>query len=79
MQPWVLPWAGGQGSGAPGAHLALHKHGHVHEHVVQFTDAVLQLNDLTVPCLNLTQGLLRDAGVHDDLRMGAVGWDPGTC
>lgn len=63
-------------SGAPGTHLALHKHGHVHEHVVQLTDAVLQLDDLTVPRLNLTQGLLRDTGVHDDLRDGSSGLGP---
>lgn len=75
----MLPWAEGQGSGVPGPHLALHKHGHVHKHIVQLTNAVLQFNDLTVPCLNFTQGLLRDAGVHDDLGMGAVSWDPGTC
>ena len=75
----VLLWDGGQSSGALGTHLALHKHGHVHEHVMQLTDAVLQLNDLTVPSLNLAEGLLRNAGVHDDLGTGAVGWDPGVC
>lgn len=50
-----------------GTHLALHQHGHVHEHIVQLPDAGLQLDDLTVPSLDLTQRLLRDAGVHDDL------------
>lgn len=59
VQPWVLPWAGrAEGSGALGSHLALHEHSHVHEHVVQLTDAVLQLDDLTVPRLNLAQSLL---------------------
>lgn len=48
-------------------HLALHQHGHVHEHVVKLPDAVLQLDDLVVPRLDLVHGLLRDV-VHDDLR-----------
>lgn len=63
-------------SRAPGTHLALHKHGHVHEHVMQLTDAVLQLDDLTMPRLNLAQGLLRDTGVHDDLGDGSSGLGP---
>lgn len=76
MQPWVLLGVGWW-EGGPGTHLALHEHGHVHEHVVQLPDAVLQLDDLTVACLNLTQGLLRDAGVHDDLGGASHGLGPG--
>lgn len=75
LQPWVLLGAGAEGSG-PRPHLALHEHGHVPEHVVQLTDAVLQLDDLTVPGLNLAQGLLRDAGVHDDLGGRSRGLGP---
>lgn len=56
-----------------GTYLALHQHGHVHEHIVQLPDTVLQLDDLTVSGLNLTEGLLRDAGVHDDLEGRAEG------
>lgn len=74
-QPWLRRGRGrGQGLGT---HLALHKHGHVHEHVVQLTDAVLQLNDLAVPRLDLAQGLLRDAGVHDDLGDTSSGLELG--
>lgn len=74
MQAWVLLWAGrAEGSGALDSYLALHKHGHVHEHVVQLADAVLQLDDLAVPRLDLAQSLLRDAGVHDDLGGGSSG------
>lgn len=32
-------------AGDEGTHLALHQHGHVHEHVVQLPDAGLQLDD----------------------------------
>lgn len=63
-------WGWGQDKLLSRTHLALHQHGHVHEHVVQLSNAGLQLDDLTVPCLNLAQGLLRDAGVHDDLENG---------
>lgn len=48
-------------------HLALHQHGHVHEHAVKFSDAVLQLDDLIVPRLNLIHGLLGDV-VHYYLK-----------
>lgn len=48
-------------------HLALHQHGHVHEHAMEFSDAVLQLDDLIVPRLNLIHGLLGDV-VHYYLR-----------
>lgn len=48
-------------------HLALHQHGHVHEHVVKLSDAVLQLDNLIVPRLDLIHSLLGDV-VHDDLR-----------
>lgn len=51
-----------------GTHLALDQHGHVDEHVVQLTDAVFQLDDLSVPGLDLVQGLLRHLRVHFDLR-----------
>ena len=44
---------------------------------MQLPDAVLQLDDLAVACLNLTQGLLRDAGVHDDLGGTSRGLGPG--
>lgn len=50
------------------AHLALHQHGHIHEHIVQLTDAVLQFDDFTVPRLNLIHGLFTDVAVHDDLK-----------
>lgn len=49
------------------SHLALHQHGHVHEHVVKLSDAVFQLDDLVVSRLNLIHGLLGDV-VHNDLR-----------
>lgn len=56
---WALLWT---------SHLALHEHRHVHEHVMQLPDAVLQLDDLAVPRLNLIECLLCDVGVHDDLQ-----------
>lgn len=49
------------------SHLALHQHGHVHEHVVKLSDAVFQLDNLIVPRLDLIHSLLGDV-VHDDLR-----------
>lgn len=49
-------------------HLALHQHGHVHEHVVKLSDAVFQLDDLVVPRFDLVHGLLGDV-VHDDLAV----------
>lgn len=71
MWPW-LP-LGPEVTGEEGStHLALHQHGHVHEHIVQLPDAVLQLDDLTVSGLYLAQGLLGNAGVHDDLEDTAV-------
>lgn len=60
-------------TGDEGAHLALHQHGHVHEHVMKLPDAVLQLDNLAVSGLDLTEGLLRDAGIHDDLEGRARG------
>lgn len=48
-------------------HLALHKHGHVHEHVMKLSDTVFQLDNLIVPCLDLIHSLLGDV-VHYDLR-----------
>lgn len=69
----MLLGAGGPNIGDEGTHLALHQHGHVHEHIVELPDAVLQLDDLTVSGLDLTQSLLRDAGVHDDLGSRAAG------
>lgn len=59
----------GEGSGVL-SHLTLNQHGHVHEHVVQLTDAILQLDDLIVPGFDLIHGLLGDVGVHDDLNKG---------
>lgn len=48
-------------------HLALHQHGHVHEHVVKLPDTIFQLDDLGVPRLYLVHSLLGDV-VHYDLR-----------
>lgn len=35
-------------------HLALDQHRHVHEHVVQLFDAILQLHDVLVPSLDIS-------------------------
>lgn len=55
-------WRSGQ-VGMP--YLALHQHGNVYEHVVELFDAALQADDVLVPGFDLTQGLFRDARVHD--------------
>lgn len=49
-------------------YLTLHQHGHIHEHIVQLTDAVLQFDDFIVPRLNLIHSLFTDVAVHDDLE-----------
>lgn len=55
-------WRGGQ---VDMSYLALHQHGDVYEHVVELFDAALQADDVLVPGFDLTQGLFRDARVHD--------------
>ena len=47
-------------------YLTLHKHGHVHEHVVELLDGGLQLDDVCVPRLDVRQGLLGCSCVHDN-------------
>jgi len=39
------------------ADLALDQHGHVHEHLVQFTNTWLKFHDVIVSCLNVLQWL----------------------
>lgn len=58
-------WRGGR---VDVPYLALHQHGDVYEHVVELFDAALQADDVLVPGFDLTQGLFRDARVHD------LGW-----
>lgn len=48
-------------------HLSLHLHGEVLEHVVQLSDAPLQLQDLIVPRLDLIQSLLCSFSINQDL------------
>lgn len=43
-----------------GAYLALHQHGDVHKHVVQFLYAAFQTHNVFVTCFNLAQRLFRD-------------------
>lgn len=49
-------------------HLSLHLHGEVLEHLVQVSDAPLQLQDLVVSGLDLVQGLPCRFGVNQDLQ-----------
>jgi len=49
-------------------HLRLHLHGQVLEQFVQVSDALLQLQDLVVPGLDLVQGLPGGLGVGQDLE-----------
>lgn len=49
-------------------YLSLHLQGEVLEHVVQFLDAALQLQDLVVPGLDLIQSLPRRFSVTQDLN-----------
>lgn len=68
-------WRGGQ---VDMPYLALHQHGDVYKHVVELFDAALQADDVLVPGFNLTQGLFRDARVHDlcwTQRTGTVNTD----
>lgn len=65
---WQTEHTAAVSSAVSEAHLALHQHGHIHEHIVQLTDAVLQFDDFTVPRLNLIHGLFTDVAVHDDLK-----------
>lgn len=73
----ALDAAGGGVAGGPGTHLALHEHGHVHEHVMQLPrmlfSAMISLWRVSISL----QGLLRDAGVHDDLGSTSRGLGPG--
>lgn len=48
-------------------HLSLHLHGEVLKHVVQLSDAPLQLQDLIVPRLDLIQSLLCSFSINQDL------------
>lgn len=48
-------------------YLSLHLHGEVLEHVVQLSDAALQLQDLIVPGLDLIQSLPRSFSITQDL------------
>lgn len=48
-------------------YLSLHLHGEVLEHVVQVSDAPLQLQDLIVPGLDLVQSLLCSFSVDQNL------------
>lgn len=50
--------------------LALDKHRHVHEHVVQLADGRLQLDDVGVPRLDVGQRLLGLLGLHYYLENG---------
>ena len=47
-------------------YLALNEHCHVHEHVMQFLDRRLELDNVCMPSLNVGQGLLRLGSVHHD-------------
>ena len=51
-----------------GSDLALDEHGHVHEHVVQFLDGLLQLHDVIVTRLDVLERLLGLLRVCDDLN-----------
>lgn len=46
-------------------YLALHQHGDVHKHVMQFLYAALQTHNVFVTRFNLTQCLFRDPRIHD--------------
>ena len=50
------------------SHLRFDKHGHVHEHVVQLLDALLQLHDVVVSRLDVLQRLARLRRVGQDLK-----------
>ena len=50
-------------------YLSLHLHGQVLEHVVQLSDALLQLQDLVVPGLDLIQSLSRGYSIVQDLKI----------
>ena len=50
------------------AHLWLNQHGHVHEHVVQLLDALLQLHDVVVSRFDVLQWLSRLRRVGENLR-----------
>lgn len=52
---------------ASAPYLRLDEHGHVHEHVVQLLDAVLQLDDVIVTRLDVLQRLLGLTRVRQDL------------
>lgn len=49
-------------------YLALHQHGNVNKHVMQLLDAAFQTDNVFVSGFNLTQGLFRDARVHNLCR-----------
>ena len=52
----------------PTTYLILHQHGHVHEHVVQFTDRVLQLHDVGVTGFDIGQSLSSLLRFHNNLK-----------
>ena len=47
-------------------YLALDKHSHVHEHVMELLDGGLKLDDIGVPRFDVRQGLLGSSCVHDN-------------
>lgn len=49
-------------------YLSLHLHGEILEHIVQLSDAALQLQDLIVPGLDLIQSLPRSFSITQDLN-----------
>lgn len=63
---YLLQFTPDQAVGATWTHLALYKHGHVHEHVVQLLDGGLQLDDVGVPGFDVGEGLLGLGSVHHD-------------
>lgn len=49
-------------------YLTFDQHRHVHEHVVQFSDRVLQFDDVGVSCFNVGKSLFSLLCFHNDLN-----------
>lgn len=55
-------------------YLILDHHRHIHEHVVQFFDWILQFDDVSVSRLNISERLFGLVRVHDNLNH-EMKWD----
>lgn len=47
-------------------YLALDQHGHIHEHVMQFPNRVLQFNNISMTCFDISKSLFGLMRIHNN-------------